>query len=229
MVSKATMPFLLRTLRSADVGQSMEIERDAFPTLFPPTSFGRELKNRNASYLVACSMKSAERGQGHLNPTVRSGPSRRSRSMIGDLVHRAGHVWKGRNGGHASGQDFIAGFLGIWYMVDEAHIISVGVRRGYRGQGIGELLLIGAIERAIEHNAAAVTLEVRPSNHVARNLYEKYGFTERGLRKAYYADNREDALIMTTDAIHASSFTERFRRLRREHERRWGQAGRRFP
>ena len=92
--------------------------------------------------------------------------------------------------------------------------------------GVGELLLIAAIEQALEHKADHLTLEVRVSNHVAQNLYAKYGFTRRGLRKGYYADNREDALIMTTGSIRARSYGEEFRRLVAEHERRWGRARR---
>ena len=71
-----------------------------------------------------------------------------------------------------------------------------------------------------------VTLEVRPSNAIATNLYRKYGFRERGVRKGYYADNREDALIMTTDPIHLSSFQGLFRELEQEHGHRWGRSER---
>jgi ribosomal-protein-alanine N-acetyltransferase len=69
-----------------------------------------------------------------------------------------------------------------------------------------------------------VTLEVRRSNVAARALYEKYGFTERGIRKAYYSDNREDALIMTADSIQMVSYSERFTALKEVHRKRWGRA-----
>ena len=111
-------------------------------------------------------------------------------------------------------------------MVDEAHIVSVGVRREYRGHGLGELLLIGAIEQAMARRARVVTLEVRPSNNVARNLYRKYGFSDRGRRKGYYTDDGEDAIIMTTEPIFLQSYREQFRGLVRGHERRWGGAER---
>ena len=121
---------------------------------------------------------------------------------------------------------FVAGFLGASYMVDEVHIVSVGVRGTLRGRGIGELLLIGAIEQAMARDARVVSLEVRPSNMVARNLYHKYGFRSRGLRKSYYADNREDAIIMTTDPIKEAPFPDLLRSLTLAHERRWGRAER---
>ena len=116
----------------------------------------------------------------------------------------------------------IAGFIGVWYMVDEAHVVSVGVGDEYRGCGIGELLLMSAIEQALARRAAVVTLEVRPSNGAAIRLYGKYGFTEQGLRKAYYADNREDALIMTTAPIQRPAYRERLSALVEAHGQRWG-------
>ena len=111
-------------------------------------------------------------------------------------------------------------------MPDDAHIVSVGVRTDYRGCGIGELLLIGAIEQAQQRRMPAVTLEVRVSNHIAQNLYKKYGFEEMGVRKGYYSDNREDALIMTVSGIRSQSYREEFERLTKSHRQRWGRAER---
>ena len=71
-----------------------------------------------------------------------------------------------------------------------------------------------------------VTLEVRVSNYVAQNLYKKYRFTERGVRRGYYSDNREDALIMTTEPIRSDSYREDLKRLIASHEQRWGQSSR---
>ena len=109
-------------------------------------------------------------------------------------------------------------------MGDDAHIVSVGVRRDYRARGIGEVLLVAAIRQAMRHSANTVTLEVRPSNHVARNLYSKYGFKDCGVRRAYYSDNREDAIIMTTVPIDSAAFLERFEGLVESHRVRWGRA-----
>ena len=74
--------------------------------------------------------------------------------------------------------------------------------------------------------AAAVTLEVRPSNWVAINLYRKYDFEEQGVRKGYYVDNREDALIMTTSPIQHPGYRDLFLDLERQHRLRWGHAER---
>ena len=211
------MRFAVRPLRAADIHQSSEIERDAFPTLFPPTSFRRELNNSNVSFLVAW-----RREPGPPDPLAPGKPVRRG-GFLGALS-RSNRVMNG--GPLERGQDFITGFLGTWYMVDEAHIISVGVRGAFRGSGIGELLVIAAIEQAMDRRAAVVTLEVRPSNMAAINLYRKYGFKEKGLRKGYYADNREDALIMTTNSIQHPNYRDLFLEREREHRRRWGHAER---
>ena len=223
------MRFAVRPLEDGDISQSTEIERDAFPNLFPPTSFRRELQNRTASYLVAARDDTAH----EVNVSAVSPAHEESRPapLIRRLLHNARTFGSGGSGGPGGSgvssarqpaQGFIAGFMGIWYVVEEAHIVTFGVRSDYRGRGIGELLLIAAIEQAAARQADVVTLEVRVSNHVAKNLYRKYGFRERGIRKGYYADSREDANIMTTDPIHAQPYPERFSQLLRAHERRWG-------
>ena len=173
-LEKGVMPFVLRLLREADIHQCADIEREAFPSQFPPTSFRRELKNRMASYLVACARDEA--GAGAAAAPQPSG----ERTLAGTLVRTARMLWDGGRADRDEGEDRVAGFLGTWYMVDEAHIVSVGVRRQHRGQGVGELLLIGAVEQALTRGIGVVTLEVRPSNAVARNLYRKYGFEDRG-------------------------------------------------
>ena len=210
-IAAKPMPFALRPLKQDDVVQAAEVEREAFPTLFPPTAFRRELGKSNASYLVA--QETAGRAA-----TPEDAPKKR---LFGSLL-------PGARGGssHLEKGGRIAGFIGIWYMVDEAHVVSVGVRTSDRGRGIGELLLIGAFERAMSRAAAVMTLEVRPSNAVAINLYLKYRFEKRGVRKAYYADDREDALIMTTGPILTPEYRDLFVALEREHAERWGAAER---
>ena len=224
------MPFALRPLQEGDAVQAAEIERDAFPTLFPPTSFGRELRNRMANYLVA--WRRDDLGGPHHGAATPNGDpddvaaSSGSPHSISRLLETARGLFAKRNAAWARGQQYIAGFMGTWYLVDEAHIVSIGVRSEHRGLGIGELLLIGAIEHAIQHNSTVVTLEVRVSNDIAQKLYKKYGFTERGVRKGYYTDDREDALIMTTDEIQSRSSLDRFRSLSEAHQARWGYSDR---
>jgi ribosomal-protein-alanine N-acetyltransferase len=93
----------------------------------------------------------------------------------------------------------IMGVLGFWLMAGEAHIMTVAVRGEQRRRGIGELMLKAAIDLALSCGAFAITLEVRGSNSEAISLYRKHGFTERGLRKNYYDETHEDAVIMTRE------------------------------
>lgn len=112
--------------------------------------------------------------------------------------------------------------MGIWFQGDQAHITEIAVRESLRGRGIGELLLIGTVRAAYEQGLEEVTLEARVSNFVAQRLYDKYGFNEVGIRKNYYADNREDAVIMTTDRIHTNAYRQKFTGLQDRFFERYG-------
>lgn len=90
----------------------------------------------------------------------------------------------------------IVGYAGMWLIVDEAHITNIAVRQGYRGRKLGERLLTQMQAAAVFLGAERMTLEVRVTNYVAQRLYAKLGFIPGGLRKNYYTDNGEDALIM---------------------------------
>ncbi len=221
------MLFAVRPLEERDIAQSKEIERDAFPTQFPPTSFRRELKHRLARYLVTWRFIAADQSNGHTTTSPSRPQENGNSSLIRRLLNNAKTIWTAVDPARGRDGIILSGYVGTWYMIDEAHIISVGVRNEYRGLGVGELLLISTIEQAMMRRARVVTLEVRSSNDIARRLYLKYGFEERGVRKAYYTDNGEDAIIMTTDPINTPSYTGTFRRLVEAHERRWGLSHRR--
>lgn len=92
----------------------------------------------------------------------------------------------------------IVGFACIWKAVDDIHITNIVVKKIYRKQGIGSLLLKELIEISNKENVNSITLEVNSSNLPAQNLYEKYGFKVLGRRKKYY-NGTEDAIIMTKD------------------------------
>lgn len=113
----------------------------------------------------------------------------------------------------------IVGYGGIWLMVDEAHITTFAVHPEARRRGIGELLLLRIFDLASELNAQWLTLEVRASNLAAQRLYEKYGFKRAGVRRRYYSDNNEDALIMWTERITEPSVQTLLRDLRGRLER----------
>ena len=97
--------------------------------------------------------------------------------------------------------DRVVAFGGIWLMVDEAHITTFGVHPDHRRRGIGRRLLLRLAEVALELGSARMTLEVRVSNQPAQRLYRSFGFEVVGRRVAYYSDDGEDALVMTTPAL----------------------------
>jgi ribosomal-protein-alanine N-acetyltransferase len=119
-------------------------------------------------------------------------------------------------------RNVITGLAGFWLMAGEAHIVNLAVRWIYQHMGIGELLLINLLYLALRKDTEIITLEVRQSNKIAQKLYEKYGFKKRGIRRSYYLDNKEDALIMTTDDIKTRVFQENIDLLRKKHRQKWG-------
>lgn len=90
----------------------------------------------------------------------------------------------------------IIGYCGVWIVLDEAHVTNVAVLPEYRGRKFGDALMRKLIEVAKEKGARTMTLEVRVTNHIAQSLYRKMGFQNGGIRKNYYTDNQEDALVM---------------------------------
>ena len=93
----------------------------------------------------------------------------------------------------------VAGYVCIWFVVDEGHITNVAVHEDYRGQKIGDQLIKELVQVCKDNKIVSMTLEVRTSNTVAQNLYRKYGFKMAGIRKEYYSNNKEDAIIMWND------------------------------
>ncbi len=90
----------------------------------------------------------------------------------------------------------IIGYAGLWVIFEEGHITNVAVHPSYRGRRLGERLLNVLMEEALYLGVDRMALEVRVSNYSARRLYERLGFVDAGVRKGYYNDNKEDALIM---------------------------------
>ncbi|MDX8363304.1 ribosomal protein S18-alanine N-acetyltransferase [Cytobacillus sp. IB215316] len=90
----------------------------------------------------------------------------------------------------------VIGYCGAWIIIDEAHITNVALLPEYRGRKLGEAMLKQLVDFAKALGAKTMTLEVRVSNIIAQSLYRKLGFNDGGIRKNYYTDNQEDALIM---------------------------------
>lgn len=114
-----------------------------------------------------------------------------SRGNFADSLAVGHSVWVLRVGGD------LIGFSVVMAVLDEAHLLNIGVCQHYRGQGYGARLLRHAMENARLNHATRLFLEVRPSNERAVDLYRHFGFRQIGLRKGYYpaSNGREDALI----------------------------------
>lgn len=92
--------------------------------------------------------------------------------------------------------DQIIGYGGMWIIIDEAHVTNVAVHPDFRGQKVGEAIMMHLMGMALIKGAYRMTLEVRPSNFSAQKLYQRIGFKAVGRRKGYYTDTKEDAIIM---------------------------------
>lgn len=107
----------------------------------------------------------------------------------------------------------VVGYCGVLYVVDEAHITNIAVDPDIHRINIGTKLMSHMIRRAWERQVAGVTLEVRVSNFAAQRLYQKFGFQPAGVRKGYYQENGEDAIIMWAYDINSSEYHERIRAI----------------
>jgi ribosomal-protein-alanine N-acetyltransferase len=216
---KIAARYLVRSMALDDIPQVMEIERESFPTIWPPTAFRRELQqNRLANYIVVSERNSELALPPPSDPIP--GPIGRFLGELKSLVQ----------GGDDPSQlpppderaELVVGVVGVWMLPDEAHIVTIATRESHRGRGIGEQMMIAAIELAQEQGQPLVTLEVRVSNDPAIALYRKYGFQEVGRRHKYYSDNREDALILTIDSVVTRRYREKFDELRAAYAARYG-------
>lgn len=103
-------------------------------------------------------------------------------------------------------KDELIAYAGCWQILEEAHITTIAVMPDYRRRFLGEALLVTLLNQCYKDMIKYITLEVRVSNKPAIALYEKYGFKSLGIRKGYYQDNNEDALIMWTENIFYDKF-----------------------
>ena len=108
------------------------------------------------------------------------------------------------------------GYMGIWKIIDEAHVTNLSVHPDYQNKKIAHRLLLASIEECYKEKIKYITLEVRVSNKKAIHLYEKFGFKSLGLRKKYYQDNNEDALIMWSENIFDKKYKELYDRIKRD-------------
>lgn len=185
------LPYQIELMQLSDLDQVMEIEHAAFPAPWPASAYRYDLTQNDLSTYLVLRRLQPDEQKPTLPRLLRRKPSP------------------------------LLGHGGLWLMVDEGHISTIAVHPDWRGRGLGELVLVALIDVALLRGATQITLEVRVSNHVAQSLYRKHDFQEVGLRKRYYHDNNEDALIMTTpptdeaafQAAHAASKSALYGRL----------------
>jgi [ribosomal protein S18]-alanine N-acetyltransferase len=95
--------------------------------------------------------------------------------------------------------DRVAAMLVLWFIINEAHVATIAVHPHFRRQGIGEQILLCALRSVKAEGAERAFLEVRAGNQAAQTMYKKYGFEVAGVRRGYYKDNNEDALLMNLE------------------------------
>ena len=212
-----------------DIKALETVERDAFSSQWPTFQFKRELTRPHSCYIVAI--------RTIYGSDLKQKPYAGSNSKTANGVHAnegslkrifetVAEKWLFKHAvenRHAALEQ-TAGYVGTWFISGETRIVSIAVAETYRGRGIGELLLIGALTEARQRESDEMTLEVRKSNIGAIALYKKYGFNEVRIWKKYYVNDGEDAVIMTTPPISCVGYSEMVDILARNHEERWGHA-----
>ena len=124
-------------------------------------------------------------------------------SFVSEINNKVARYYAVKNN-----SDELIGYIGVWNIVDETHVSTIAVRKDYRRMGVAETLIAKILEDCYNDFIKYITLEVRAGNEPAINLYKKFGMKSLGVRKGYYQDNGEDALIMWSDNIFSDSFKE---------------------
>ncbi len=231
------MPYILEDMALEDIHEVAAIERLCFSLPWPTSAYRRELKTPETNrYIVARfvppeiaiqlgipeptvgNITNLEHPGLHAADKANNHPTQHengNRSLLSTLL-----PWL-RNGDHSRSEPArstspfpIVGYAGLWLMVDEAHVTTIGVHPDHRGRGVGELLFLALADIARQMRAFRMTLEVRVTNASAQALYRKYGMENAGVRKRYYSDNGEDAYIMWSEPITSREFQSRTANLR---------------
>jgi ribosomal-protein-alanine N-acetyltransferase len=182
-------------MRLEDIPLVVSIDRLSFSSPWSPNTYQFEVNNHETSHLVVIEVYE----NGIISPNGLRGLFNRLR--------------------HSKTTPPLAGYGGCWLIEGEAHISTIAVHPDYRGRGLGELLLVNMLQRAMNLNGDYSVLEVRASNYTAQSLYEKYEYKVVGRRKGYYRDDGEDALLMEVRpfdeayrqrfAVHSAALSQR--------------------
>jgi ribosomal-protein-alanine N-acetyltransferase len=107
----------------------------------------------------------------------------------------------------------VAGYSGLMLIGEDAHVTTIAVDPAWHRHKIATRLMLNLAEEARHRGASNLTLEVRVSNHGAQELYRRFGFRPAGIRKNYYVESNEDALVMWAEDIDTLEYTHRLREI----------------
>lgn len=200
----------VETMTVADVPEVVQVDRRCFSQSWPAAAYRMELRRPDRSHYLVM----------RIEPLESAIPGSGGEDRFDRVRSRLTLLPFGRIPAAAPPSRPMAGFAGMWTVYDEAHITTIGIDPAWQGLGLGELLLAALIDEAIRRGADRLTLEVRVSNEIARRLYQKYGFQVIGQREAYYTDNRENALLMTSPSLRSEVYGQELTLLRHELRRR---------
>jgi ribosomal-protein-alanine N-acetyltransferase len=110
----------------------------------------------------------------------------------------------------------VLGYAGMMFTGFEAHVTNIAVDPAFHGQKVGTRLLLTLVTEAIARGCETISLEVRVSNSVAQSMYEKFGFSVSGVRKGYYIETNEDALVMSVEGALSTDYRLRLQGIREE-------------
>lgn len=187
-----------------DVEEVSGVERLCFPNPWPISAYRRELRNPNQNYYIVLRDDPDAEAGSDVPVETRRESRRQPRFALWPLGQREDRE-----------SPPIIGFAGMWNLLDEAHVTTIGVRPEYQGRGLGELLFLELLDEAMRRMATWVSLEVRISNLNAQALYRKYEFSIQGRRPRYYSDNNEDAFIMWSESFRDPRYRRRIEANRR--------------
>ena len=205
MSAPVRAPVRVAPMAVDDIARVMEIDTLSFPLPWSPTSYRYELtQNPNSHFVVAVT-------GGPPDPLTSKEPD-----SLADRLNPS-HWFRPAPQPTPPSRRNVVGYGGFWFIVDEAHISTIVVHPDWRGQGVGESMLVNMLEQALDLGALTATLEVRVTNAPAQALYRKYEFEQTGRRKRYYRDNGEDALLMTAE-LHPNYREAMRRRYSEKHK-----------
>lgn len=198
--------YILEPMTLEDIDEVSSVERQAFTHAWPLAAYRRELRDTKQNYYIVLRDDPHAEPSGDIPVQFGASPPRRQGLFA---------FWPlGRRDARQQAPPII-GFAGMWHVLDEAHVTTIGVLPELQGKGLGELLFLSLVDEAVRRDATWLTLEVRVSNYGAQQLYRKYGFTIQGKKQRYYTDNNEDAYIMWSESFRNPEYTAHIEKLRR--------------